>query len=503
MSQQLRLHQLLSHSSNGELRLIVGDENSPWPSVIVEFAEARLPAEVDGALAVLAVTPPEDAWQQDALIRRIRDRGFCALAMSHADSFGRGTRSLAERLGLALLSVERPMELARACWQLLQGRDSLTLDFVRKISHSFEYRTKKLSDLLRLLASNIGYGIALVAADGVVDQAGGALPAEVLNAISFGPWVDIVSTEQGDAASVRVDSPSRVGLRLVIFGRGLSDTQLSALGVAAEVMMPGIAARILIDEVADVNDAAVSSGLLRDFLEQQVVADAELEQRMQVRGWRMSGYHLAFRVTGRSHIDTFQLLRAMKQELTEIAADSHAVTSGRGVIGWLSFPSPPVPRELEAQVARLRALHHDLRRAFNVATGIGTLDNGPAGLRASINGASDAARIATNRSSAGWFVRIDALGLEQLLLSWTENDSFVPAAESLLAPLQGNGAKLLTTLSTYLDHESSITDTAASLDLHRNTVTAHITRVQDLLGLDLGEPETRLAVHLACRALRD
>lgn len=481
--------------------MVSGSRDTLWPAVIVEFSETRLPVHVEGALAVLTVGPPHDAWQQDALVRRVRDRGFLALAMPEAGSFGRGTQLLAERLGLVLLDVDRPMELAHACWQLLQSRDSLTLDFVRKIAHSFEYRAENLAALLTLLAANLGYGIALVAAGGVIFQAGGELPSKVLAAIDFGPWLHIVSSEHGDATSVRVDSPSRVGLRLAVFGQGLNDTQLKALGVAAEVMMPAIAARLLIDEVANVNDAAASSGLLLDFMEQQGAADAELEQRMWDRGWHTDGYHLAFRVTGRSRIDTFQLLRLLNLELTDLAANSHAVTSGRGVTGWLSFASQPAPRELDAQIAKLRAIHQNLCSTVNVATGIGSLDNGPAGLLASINGASDAARIAANRSSTGWFVRIDALGLEQLLLSWAENDSFVPAAQSLLFPLKRNDSTLLATLSSYLDQESSVTDTATALGLHRNTVTARIARAQDLLGLDLNDPETRLAVHLACRTI--
>lgn len=502
MSERLRICHLLSHPGNGGVAVLVGDEACPWLDVVVESAEAHLPDRADGALAVLTVPPPRDAWQQDALIRRIRDRGFSAVAMSEACSIGEGTRALAARLGLVLLYVDRPMELARACWQLLQGRDSLALDLVRKISRSFEYQAARLSDLLRVLSANIGYGIAVVAADGVVLQAGGEIAPQLVAEIGFGSWVDTVRTDYGDATSVRVDSPSRAGLRVAIFGQGLNDTQLSALTTAAEVMMPGIAARMLVDEVADVNEETVASGLLRDFLEQYPDADAELEQRMADRGWQTSGYHVGFRMTGRSHLDTFELLRMVKRELADTAVDSHAVISGRGVTGWLRLQGPPVPRELDALVARLRRMHDRLRGAFNVATGVGALDGGHAGLYASINGAADAARIAANRSAAGWFVRIDALGLEQLLLSWTENDRIVPAAESLLAPLRGRGAKLLETVSSYLDHESSITATAEALALHRNTVAARIARVQDLLGLDLGESETRLAVHLACRALR-
>ena len=60
-------------------------------------------------------------------------------------------------------------------------------------------------------------------------------------------------------ASVRVDSAGRSGLRLAVFGQGFGEVQLGALAMAAEVMMPAVAARILIDEVAEVNDAAVSA----------------------------------------------------------------------------------------------------------------------------------------------------------------------------------------------------------------------------------------------------
>ena len=60
--------------------------------------------------------------------------------------------------------------------------------------------------------------------------------------------------------------------------------------------------------------------------------------------------------------------------------------------------------------------------------GVGSLATGSAGLTSSLSEAADAARIAVTRSSTGWFLRVDGLGLEQLLLAWTGNDTFVPAA---------------------------------------------------------------------------
>lgn len=78
---------------------------------------------------------------------------------------------------------------------------------------------------------------------------------------------------------------------------------------------------------------------------------------------------------------------------------------------------------------------------------------------------------------------------------------FQPAAHELLAPLRDSGGDLLSTLTAYLDAESSLVDTAATLGAHRNTVADRIARASRLLSVDLADPEARLALHLACRTV--
>lgn len=503
MTEQLYLGALFAHPSNGGLRIIAGPDDTELTDIVIEATESELPADGEGRIAILTATPPNTPWQHDALIRRTSDRGFRALAVQHADRFGAGARTLAGRLRLTLLHVDKPMVLAKACWQLVEARDALILSYVRKVAHSIEHHVEGLPDLLRHLSSSVGHGIALIDAGTVLLEAGGHLDAEVHAAIDFTSWLDLAHVRGvGNAASVRVDSPSREGLRIAFFGAGLSESQLRALAVAAEVAMPAVAARILIDEVAALNDTSVSSGLLRDFIDLSGAPDRDVERRMLERGWNTTGHHLAFRIIGRTRLDAVQLLRFVTRHLGTVASHSHVTTSGRGVSGWHTFTELPTPQQLEAHVAVLRELHAAVRRAFNVATGVSSLENGSVGLAAALGEAADAARIAANRSATGWFVRIDGLGLEQLLLAWTSNDTFVPAAESLLAPLRESSVELLTTLSAYLDHESRIAATATALGLHRNTVSTRIQRVQELLRVDMADPEARLALHLACRAVQ-
>lgn len=502
MNERLQLSALLAHSENGALRRVAGPADALWDAVAVGASEAELVEAGTGLLAIITAAAPTSTWQQDALLRRLRDRGYSGLALPGAASFDAGAFRLADRIGLCLLDVERPIQLARACWMLIEARDALTLSQVRKVAQSFEYAADDLADLLGHIAANLGVGAALIDSSGVLQEAGAHLDERLHAAIGFESWLDRTSIGDAAAASVRVDSPGRSGLRLVLFGRGLGEAQVQSLSVAAEVAMPAVAARILIDEVAAVNDVAVSSGLLRDFVDLHGAADADVERRMLERGWRTSGHHLGFRMVARGRLDSFSLLRTVSAGLSAIDGEAHATTAGRGLSGWLTFAESPDPDQVERVVAALRDLHLGVLRDFAVATGVGSLQGGSEGLATTLDEAGDAARIAASRSATGWFVRVDSLGLEQLLLAWTGNDTFVPAAESLLAPLREGGGELLVTLSAYLDHESGIAATAAALGLHRNTVTMRIRRVQELLGIDLTDPEARLALHLACRAVQ-
>lgn len=502
MNARLPLSALLAHTENGGLRRVAGPEDAAWDAVDVGMGEAEHTESDVDRLAIMTAAAPTATWQQDALLRRLRDRGFTGLALCGAAAFDAGALRLADRIGVCLLEVERPIQLAKACWMLIEAREALTLSYVRKVAQSFEYAADDLADLLGHIAANLGVGAALIDSSGVLQAAGAQLDERLRAAIGFESWLDQANVGDVAAASVRVDSPGRSGLRLVLFGSGLSEMQLQSLSVAAEVAMPAVAARILIDEVAAVNDVAVSSGLLRDFVDLGGAADDDVARRMAERGWRTGGHHLGFRVVARGKIDAFSLLRSVSVGLSAIDGEAHATTAGRGLSGWLTFPDAPDPDQVEQAVASLRELHVGVLRDFAVATGVGSLQAGPDGLATTLDEAGDAARIAASRSATGWFVRVDSLGLEQLLLAWTGNDTFVPAAQSLLAPLRERGGELFSTLSAYLDHESGIAATATALGLHRNTVMVRIRRVQELLGIDMKDPEARLALHLACRAVQ-
>ena len=494
LSAGLTLQALLEHQDAGCLSLISGTDGD-WATVAVEVTEQDLPESVTDGLAVLVTPAPAVSWQADALIRRVRDRGFTGLALT-GDPLTAGSRALAERLGVLVLHVDHPTRLAQACWQLMEARDALTLSTVQKIVRSIEYQAHDLGDLLNHVAANVGHGIALIDQEGVLQSAGEPVPDSLLHRIDFGHWLDITESSEGFAASVPVESRNRHGLRIVLHGRNAGVAHRNALATAVEVLMPMVAARLLVDEVESVSDVSRSSGLLGDFLESRGNLNPEVEQRMLARGWRVSGHHLGFRMIGRGRVDSLELLRFLTSRLALLPVDTHATTRGAGVTGWLTLAQAPTPTQLAHHVRQLHELHSSAQSTFPIATGVGSLRSGGDGLATSLGEARDAARLAADRERAGWFVPIDSLGLEQLLLSWTNSDTFAPAAQSLLGPLSETERH---TLAAYLDAESSVLATAHRLGLHRNTVSGRIRRIQTALGADLSDPETRLALQLACR----
>ncbi|ERK72348.1 hypothetical protein N136_01294, partial [Leifsonia aquatica ATCC 14665] len=80
MNDQLDLAALFAHPANGGLRPIAAaDPSVVWRELVVASTESELAADGGGALAVLTVAPPATPWQQDALVRRVRDHGYRGL----------------------------------------------------------------------------------------------------------------------------------------------------------------------------------------------------------------------------------------------------------------------------------------------------------------------------------------------------------------------------------------------------------------------------------------
>lgn len=101
----------------------------------------------------------------------------------------------------------------------------------------------------------------------------------------------------------------------------------------------------------------------------------------------------------------------------------------------------------------------------------------------------------------------DQLGADRLLLLLYQErpDELKGFVEETLGPLLRHDARsavpLLPTVQAFVEHGGRLRETAAEIYVHRNTLAYRLDRAAEILGADLKQPRTRLAIELALRAL--
>ncbi len=96
---------------------------------------------------------------------------------------------------------------------------------------------------------------------------------------------------------------------------------------------------------------------------------------------------------------------------------------------------------------------------------------------------------------------IGDLGVYQLILSLSDRDKLADFCEITLGTLteydMRQNADLIKTLEAFFNCHGNLSQTAESLIVHRNTLLYRMNRINEIAGIDLNRPETRLALHLA------
>ncbi|MET7868281.1 PucR family transcriptional regulator [Streptomyces cyaneofuscatus] len=133
--------------------------------------------------------------------------------------------------------------------------------------------------------------------------------------------------------------------------------------------------------------------------------------------------------------------------------------------------------------------------------GIAAPRRGLDALPASWREATAAARAARAETRFGPVARWSAIGPYRLLtaLPGTGTDPADPAVAALLTPLH---KELAHTAEVFLDRAGQASRTAAELGIHRQTLYYRLSRIEQITGLDLGDGEDRLLLHMAVKRAR-
>jgi purine catabolism regulator len=457
--------------------------------------------------------------EQRAFVRRLADRGIAALVVELGPRFSRLPATLVETAraaGLPLVQLHREVpfvsvteeihtEIVNGHYALLQQAEEVH----RRCTEAL-LGGGGIPQVLRILADFAGNPVFLETADGQLLYAAG--PGEPLQV-----WEGLRGHRP--AGAVLVDVPGggpgtgfvRARIALIPVSGPLAPVHRMAAERAA-----GILAVVLMQARQEEELAARGRGdFLTDLAEGRISAE-DAPAQARVLGFKPG---------------EGPLLPVVMRLASELSPTGNWAVLARAVLEELASVGVPVllgVRPVEGRVPLLLGLRGDSERtavADRVAVALRTgveragleragahppvvvvgVAGGWAAASAGLRHAAETATAAQGLSDRSWY---DARRLDIDLLLWRLRDHPDLAAfvDRAIGPLRTHDLTsrppLLPTLQTYLAHAGRKAETARELHLNRQTLYNRLARIAELLGTDLDDPQTVLALSLALRARR-
>jgi sugar diacid utilization regulator len=294
------------------------------------------------------------------------------------------------------------------------------------------------------------------------------------------------------------------------------------LAVAARLVLRAAAdtATRLADEQRKAREVPIRSRseLLAELLISESALNEELLERARQLGVPLSGWHVVVRIESDNLVDVapdeimrFELLESAGQ----LALNAAAATGGTWYLSRMaraivlvrmtqSDPGAQAGQRVSRSATRALEAIAVRHPTLCMRAGVSTPHEGPLGLRAAAAEARGAVAAARGGGKHPGATAYDATGVQRMLMEWYASDIARSSVRSQLAPLETLGPArsetAIRTLAAFLDEQGSIARTAQRLHLHRNAVTYRMRRITGLLGVDVNDPDQRLALQLACRA---
>lgn len=418
------------------------------------------------------------------LVEALADRGVAALAVKmgrYLDALPSEMITRAEELDFPVLQVRNDLSFNEVITALLAvvltdyGADPSGAEVIRERLTGVALAGGGLSEIARTLAGSIERPVQ------ILDNAGAVLGSAAAGSDTM-RWsfpVQVAGRERGRIVVGRTAEPSLGERRLI----------LQACFAAGMHVAQALASVDL--------DRRMRTVFLEDLVAGRASSDEVMLERYRLFGWDFTTPH-------------YLMMATCDRELQESAVEAAAHFLVAGAIAWT--------RGMESIVlVPAQAVESSANLALRWRSSLLRLGVGEATVAVSprADRSADFARchglardsIAVARSTGRTAVSYDELALERLLLA-VPAELLAELVQSQLGPLiaaeETGSAGLCETLQSYLGLGNAA-EAARQLFIHYNTMKHRMTRISELLQVDLQEPRTRLMLMLAlaARGLRD
>lgn len=459
-----------------------------------------------GTAVVLCGTAAAGGWAVEIALRQAWQRAAACVIIPSDREVVASTRSLADRLRVPLImaSYSDASTTTATLTAFVAQPAGARARVVSTVGRSLATAPRNPRALLGVLNKQLhGTETALVTPDRSLLAGRGA----VMNRVASVPLArGRYDTSDGP---VLVEPVLGTGDQVVLYVVAWMPHRAAAwVDVVAEALLMGAACLgswVVIERLTAERDARLRGALLAELLAGGDASSQQTTEQIARLGWRLEGWHVAIHLMLVAPADPQTVLTHSPRliaALMDAGIRGPVVERADGWSVWVDYKEEPSPRTPARIAARLRSLLAGRPADLLLAAGVGQPGEGVAGLRASLHTAREAAALAAT-SGPGTVEQSGELGLRRLLAAPLGSDGFRALAGRLLEPLANNeDDALLGTLTAYLDAGCSSSEAAIRLRIHRNTVARRVERALGLLAIDLTVPEERLALHLACHALR-
>jgi PucR family transcriptional regulator, purine catabolism regulatory protein len=267
----------------------------------------------------------------------------------------------------------------------------------------------------------------------------------------------------------------------------------------------------LLDHQQDSLERQAHRTILSAFLGHGFADQAEAEARARALGVPVTGRCLVAVVVRLAGNPAGLEAQARSTSIADALADVcrrervPALVSSLDVDRVAALLALPPKSDIEAALARLAGQIRPRLSAGDVI-GAGSAVDSVGGVQRSFLEADHVAEAAAGSSPELPFYRLPDLRLRGLLHLLRDDPRVHAFAERELGPLlvhdDAGGTQLLTALTAYLSAGGNKAEAAKQAHVARPTMYERLRQIEDVLGVDLEPPESRLSLHVALLALQ-